>query len=364
MKRPLLTLFCFGALFVSAQQTDSFLSTSAPIVQSIHIPCHETPTKSEGLLQSHWTQSAPYNSMCPKDPVTNSSSYAGCPAVAMAQIINYLQTTQNTRFHDNDDYHHAYYGRNYTIDDDYETLKFPSFPILNQYLDKIDSIYALDESIDNELAAALIFACGTACKQVYTSQGSGTFQVSQAYDAYRRFGFNQCVLFYEATDDMYDLLIQNLQEGYPAHLAIESPDGNSGHNVVVDGYNPADSTFHMNFGYGGMEDGWYKIPDPNFPYGLSELEGIILNIIPTPLSIEEITMPHPRIYPNPTCGQVSIEGNDLQHLSILNMFGQSLIEQDIISNKADFDMSHFSAGIYLIRITTSQGEFTTKLIKK
>lgn len=240
------------------------------------------------LLTSHWTQDYPYNSMCPMDPVTNTASYAGCPAIAMGQIINYLRTTNGTRFDDNDDYHHGYAGRNYDIDDDWESLGFPSFPALNEYLDEIDAAFQVGQALTKDQEAAIVFACGTACTQVYTSSGSGTFQVEQAYEAFRRFGFDDCVLFKEPTDEMHALLQQNLRDGYPAHLAVESPDHQSGHNVVVDGYRESDGKYHMNFGYGGSIDGWYYIPDPNFYYGLTKLEGIVLNIIPKTKSIENL----------------------------------------------------------------------------
>ena len=280
MKSTLTILLLLGSLITFAQPAEKHLK-NAPTPQT---ESQIQELRGEGLLTSHWTQNAPYNSMCPRDPSTNSSSYAGCPAVAMGQIINYLHTTQGTRFNDGDDYHHNYAGRNYYIDDDWEQLGFPSFPILNDYLDQVDEAFAMGEDATGDLAAAIVFACGTACTQVYTSQGSGTFQVEQAYEAYKRFGFDDCVLFKEPTDEMHALLIDNLQKGYPAHLAVESPDGQAGHNVVVDGYRESDGKYHMNFGYGGSIDGWYSIPDPNFYYGLTELEGIILNIIPKQLN--------------------------------------------------------------------------------
>jgi len=71
-----------------------------------------------------------------------------------------------------------------------------------------------------------------------------------------------------------------LQAGYPAHLAVENPEGTVGHNVVVDGYRESDGKFHLNLGYGGSMNDWYKIPDPDFYYGMTKVEGIILNIIP------------------------------------------------------------------------------------
>lgn len=111
------------------------------------------------LLTTHWDQDYPYNQLCPRDPMNSDSySYAGCPAVAMAQIVNYLRTTQNTRFSDNDDYYHNYLGRSYNIDDDWETLQFPSFPQLNEMLDSVDASFQRGEELSDELVAALIFA--------------------------------------------------------------------------------------------------------------------------------------------------------------------------------------------------------------
>ena len=92
----------------------------APLLKTVEAPIAATPMlRAEGLLNTHWTQNYPYNQLCPRDPVNgNAYSVAGCPAVAMGQIINYLRTTQDTRFTNDDDYVHYYAGRNYVIDDD------------------------------------------------------------------------------------------------------------------------------------------------------------------------------------------------------------------------------------------------------
>jgi len=308
------------------------------------------------LLTSHWTQDYPYNSMCPMDPVTNTASYAGCPAIAMGQIINYLRTTNGTRFDDNDDYHHGYYGRNYDIDDDWESLGFPSFPQLNEYLDQADSIYQAGGELSQELCAAIVFACGTACTQVYTSGGSGTFQVEQAFEAFQRFGFDDCVLFKEPTDEMHALLQQNLRDGYPAHLAVESPDLQSGHNVVVDGYRESDGKYHMNFGYGGSIDGWYYIPDPNFFYGLTKLEGIVLNIIPKDDAVNELNETCFEIFPNPTKYVIyfNLDGKELNY-SIYNVSGRE-VKNGIASEFVN--VSNLNKGLYIIKI----GEKTARFV--
>ena len=118
-----------------------------PLLKTVEKPDATIPTlRADGLLHSHWTQDYPYNYFCPRDPVNgNAYSVAGCPAIAMGQIINYLRTTQDTRFTDDDDYNHYYAGRNYVIDDDWASLKFPSFPMLNEMLDSIDAAYQRGE---------------------------------------------------------------------------------------------------------------------------------------------------------------------------------------------------------------------------
>ena len=288
MSRILSVLLLFCALTSWAQQ---------PLLKTVEIPDAATPSlRADGFLGSHWTQDFPYNQLCPRDPLSGYSySCAGCPAIAMGQIINYLRTTQDTRFSDSDDYAHNYAGRKYIIDDDWESLQFPSFPQLNEMLDSVDATFLRGENLPDYLAAAVVFACGTACTQVYTSEGSGTFYVDQAFEAYQRFGFTDCVLFREPDSIMYATLISNMQAGYPAHLAVENPAGTVGHNVVVDGYRETDGKFHINFGYGGPLDDWYDIPDPGFYYGMTKMEGIILNIIPSsgPLTVHESSRQQP-----------------------------------------------------------------------
>ena len=318
--------------------------------------CALTGFAQKPLLTTQWTQTYPYNMLCPADPFENyAHCYAGCPAIAMGQIINYLQTTQNTRFDDSDDYFSSYAGRQFHIDDDWETYLFPSFPQLNALLDSVDATFQRHEELPDSLVAAVVFACGTACTQVYTaspSYGSGTYYVDQAFEAYQRFGFKDCVLFREPDSTMYAILISNLQDGYPAHLAVENPEGTVGHNVVVDGYRKEDGKFHMNFGYGGPLDNWYDIPDPNFYYGMTKVEGIILNIIPdtAPLAVHEISHQQPlEVYPNPVSDVLYIKNLPCEQVdySIFNVLGQEVAAG--YSNGA-ISVEGLKKGIYILQI--------------
>ncbi|MCD4744817.1 MAG: thiol protease/hemagglutinin PrtT [Bacteroidales bacterium] len=290
----------------------------------------EGTTSTGGWLETNWTQNAPYNNFCPIDPVTGNRSIAGCPAVAMAQIVNYYQTINNTIFTDDDDYYHSYAGRNYWIDDDYPEHDFPSFPQLNVYLDTLVNHWEEQQSLINNDKAAINFACGVAAKQVYTSTASGTFGVNQAYDAYMKFDFSSATLLGQGdTAFLYIALSQNMKDARPAHLAVVTPQWDMGHNVVVDGYN-TDEYYHLNFGWGGSYNGWYLLPE-EIPYGLTVIEGVVLNIdypatkINNNYTVNQVD--YLKIYPNPVINnytniEYTLSETNYVDLKIFNINGQ------------------------------------------
>ena len=230
----------------------------------------------EGWIETQWHQNSPFNDLCPIDLDSGERGVAGCPAVTMAQILNYHQTINDVSFNDSDDYTHNY-GQRFRIDDDHETYGFPSFPELNDYLDTIQTHFDQETPLTDTDKAALIFACGTAATQVYSPQGSGTFGVSQAFDAYEKFNCQQIELLTSEDQDVYDKTIQNIKTGLPVHLAIVNEAWNAGHNLIIDGYNTNDY-YHLNFGWGGTYDGWFDLPD-ELPYELTVIEGIIVDIL-------------------------------------------------------------------------------------
>jgi hypothetical protein len=241
----------------------------------------EGTTETEGWIETTWHQDAPYNDMCPIDPDTDERSVVGCPAVAMAQIFNYYKTTKNIQFTDEDDYYHNYLDR-YWIDNDYEKYDFPSFPELNTYLNTVEDHFDQIESqpLTDQDLAALNFACGVACKQVYSPAVSGTFGVDQAYDAYLRFNCTTAQLFMEETEELHTMIIDDMQHARPVHLAVVTqPPVTAGHNLIIDGYN-TEGYYHLNFGWGGLHDTWYQVP-LDLPYELTAIEGVIVNIMNT-----------------------------------------------------------------------------------
>jgi hypothetical protein len=340
----------------------------------------EGTTSTGGWLETNWTQDGIYDDMCPMDPVTNQRSYAGCPATAMAQILNYYKTTNGTQFTDDDDYYHQYAGRNYWIDDDYIDRDFPSFPELNAHLDTVAQCYSGNGILKNRGKAALTFACGVAAHQVYTSQGSGTFGVSQAEEAYLRFGFSGNT-FFEGTDTtLYDTLSQNMMDARPAHLAIVDPGWTSGHNVVVDGYN-TDEYYHLNFGWGGVYNGWYLLPD-EIPYGLTVIEGLITDIAyPTTHTGISYFLPENKdlqfnIYPCPvtdhmnialTCSKpvsIKVEIFDIEGTLCISIPEKQLIAGSYYETVMfhECGMTRLKKGLYLCKLQADERVVTKRFI--
>ena len=323
------------------------------------------------LLSTQWNQEYPYNILFPADPLENyARCYTGCPATAMGQILNHLRTTQNTRFDDSDDYYANYASRQFHIDDDWDTYQFPSFPQLNVLLDSADAVFDRGEELSDSLVSALIFASGVACKQVYTASpnyGSGTFSVDQAFAAYQRFGFADCQLFREPDSTMYAILISNLQNGYPAHLAVENNAGTSGHNVVVDGYRESDGKFHINFGWGGYKDNWYKLPDPNgYSYGWTKIEGLIVDIIPTTVSVvsHEPSRQKPlEVYPNPVSDLLYLKNlpSETVDYAIFDVSGRMVTAG---TSNGTISVAGLEKGLYLLQIKGEKQAATAKFVVK
>jgi hypothetical protein len=311
----------------------------------------EGTTATGGWLETNWTQNPPYNNQCPIDPVTGTRSFAGCPATAMAQILNYHLTTNATRFVDNDDYYHNYAGRTFWIDDDFALHGFPSFQQLNTFLDTLDAHFQRGKLPTIQDKAALTFACGIAATQVYTSEGSGTFGVIQAYEAYQRFGFTTSELLYDSDFTLYTHLAQNVKDSLPAHLAIVDESWSTGHNVVIDGYNTNDY-FHVNFGWGGSNNGWYLLPE-QMPYNLTVVEGLIVDIMKDEsVAMDEVKNPFQfHMYPNPAHNIITIETVNLPIiLTISDLSGKQIFSETISKEKSNIDLSGFQQGIYLLKL--------------
>lgn len=333
----------------------------------------EGSTTTGGWTETYWEQGAPYNKFCPMDLDNDARSLTGCPATAMSQLINFHRKINGTRFDSSDMYYHNY-TQQFWIDTAARLYDFPKFTTVNIYLDSIEVKWAEKRDLNEDEIAALNWACGIATKSVFTSSGSGTFGVDQAFDAYQRFGFTSSILLDSSYSDkdIKTKMADNIKIGLPVHLATVDPDWSYGHNVVCDGYD-TDDYFRLNFGWGGSADGWYSLPE-GFPYSLTVFEGIVADIN-LPTGIDDAALPEEtklyQNYPNPfnpaTEIKFSLAEDAKVNLSVFNTNGQlvrTLLDGHTEKgyHTVNFKADELNSGMYLYKLDVNGKVHTRKMI--
>lgn len=70
------------------------------------------------------------------------------------------------------------------------------------------------------------------------------------------------------------------------------------------------------------------------------------------------------VYPNPTNGIVSIKAKGIQSICIYNLVGAKLFESPINGDSFEYDFGKHEAGVYFIRIETTEGTVTRRVLVK
>lgn len=81
----------------------------------------------------------------------------------------------------------------------------------------------------------------------------------------------------------------------------------------------------------------------------------------TGIEEDNAVMDYISLYPNPTNGHVTIEAEDLKHVTISNLLGQVVYEGKVEGDAFEYDFSGHGEGFYLIRIETTNGVITKKV---
>ncbi len=207
------------------------------------------------LVTCDWNQDPFYNDACPFDAATNSLTVTGCPATAMAQIMKTWGYPSMGA--GNYSYNSAKYG-DLSANFGGTTYDWQNMP---------NSI-----SSSNAEIARLMFQIGVAVEMTYgpaSTGGSGAYVVQQAsptlhcseYAFKNYFRYDSTTLRGLVRKDFSDadwtnLLRQDLDKSRPMQYAGFGPGG--GHTWVCDGYD-ASGFFHMNWGWGGADNGYYTV---------------------------------------------------------------------------------------------------------
>ncbi len=209
-------------------------------------PADPSLTDISPILTTKWNQDAPYNDMCPR--VNGVETFTGCVATAIAQVLNtYRWPVSGTGTY-------SYTWNNSQLTFDYANTTFDWDNMADDYTQP-----TTDEQ--KHAVAELMYACGICSDMNYGTGGSGTAGVYMAMGLMRNMGYSHDMRY--PNRDCYSLpewsrmLYAELQEGHPVYY--DGANNSIGHAFVVDGYRSSDGFFHINWGWGGMSDGYYSI---------------------------------------------------------------------------------------------------------
>lgn len=216
----------------------------------------KAPTKNPigPLMQSEWNQNAPYWNECPIFQPTGAQSVTGCVATAMAQIMYYHKYPEKTTKTIPSYTYGSRWGMNFT-ENAVPVTTFDWTNMIDNYTNYTDA--------QGAAVAALMHCCGTSVNMDYADaanggSGANTVKVAGAMKEY--FDYSATTRYVGrgsySMDDWNNLIYSELAEGRPVLYGGRSSGG--GHAFVVDGYD-GDELFHVNWGWGGHQDGYFLL---------------------------------------------------------------------------------------------------------
>ena len=237
------------------------------------------------MVETQWNQMEPYNYMCPTITGETVRSVTGCVATAMAQIIYYHKhPVEQTK---------AIPAYELSSGDEVTGAD----PVTLNW-DAMQLTYTGSEAEDDPSALAvaqLMVLCGKSVKMSYSSSASGAASESVPAALKEYFDYDGAAhMVYRdeyANADWEKMIYDELAAKRPVYLSGTSVSGTSavGHAFVCDGYD-GEGLFHINWGWGGMSDGFFRLtllnPDDhgtggnNGSGGFNIDEGAIIGIQP------------------------------------------------------------------------------------
>ena len=234
---------------------ESMRTLSSTTTRSMKVQrANSYPSSVEPLLTSRWSQNAPYNDKC--RVVVKGKTYTcptGCVATAFAQVLNYYKYPV-----------HGVGSYSYTVpyttwgDIEYSANFENSTYDWNNMLDDYSQGYT---TVQADAVATLMHDCGIAVAMEYGTKSSSAFLGSIETAIKRFFSFNYAKYsdrYNYSNDEWLDILYDELAHGRPILYDGFKKGSSSGHAFVVDGYDGS-GLFHINWGWGGKQDGYFDI---------------------------------------------------------------------------------------------------------
>lgn len=268
---------------------DSRASASIAEAKALRSSGYQQPAVAPLLGNIQWNQMIPYNNMCPMYNSTN-RSVTGCVATAMAQVMMYYQypTTLQANIP-------AYvsHTKNLSIPQINKGERYDWANMLPQYASYEPLNYTDAQAT---AVAKLMYHCGAACEMDYGSS-SGANVTPAILSTY--FGYDSD-LMQDLNRDAFTLaewsqiMDKELSVKRPILYSGRSSDG--GHEFVCDGTD-GNGLYHINWGWGGYQDGYFDVtilnPDKggagsgSAPDGYNQYCSMIVGIAPDNSKVDE-----------------------------------------------------------------------------
>lgn len=199
------------------------------------------------LVKTHWDQSSPYNDMTPL--ISGEHPVTGCVATATAQVLKYHEwPVKGTGTH------------TYTPKSVGSAVTFNYGATTFDWANMLDSYTSSATQTEKDAVATLMLACGVGVDMNYGLNASGAQANAVAVELYNYFNYDGGVLALDRDcygfNDWNDLIYDQLQNYGPVQYS--GTNDSSGHSFVCDGYSQ-DNYFHINWGWGGMSDGYFLL---------------------------------------------------------------------------------------------------------
>ena len=241
--------------------------SSAAIAPAAPLPDHVDP-----LIKTKWQQEAPFNNDVQKDE--NGKPYlVGCVAITMSQIMRYYKCP-TVGIGSNS---YTSHGEKLTADFSASTYQW----------DKMLKVYEKSKYTDEEAKAVseLMRQVGISVNMKYEPNFSSSFTSSAQNALIKYFGYNPNMNCYTrnfySEQEWMDMVFSELSQHRPIYYSGNDRNWKNGHAFVIDGYDK-DGKVHVNWGWGGFEDGYFDIgiltPKGNGDY--SYKQDMIIDIQP------------------------------------------------------------------------------------
>ncbi len=218
------------------------------------------------MISTTWSQGKYYNAQCPQNNCDRNDGRAlvGCVAVAVAQIMRYHKYPAKGTGQKN----HISLKQTLTVNFGANSYDWNAMP------DQLTNY--------NAEVAKILYHVGVACEMGYGCGGSSTYSAKAREAFVNYFGYANTAKLVNKnnyTGNWENDLKKEIDANRPVYYSGLTPDNKSGHAFVCDGYDNA-GMFHMNMGWGGLADTYYKlnsiktVNNRDYTYSQSAIFGI------------------------------------------------------------------------------------------